>query len=203
MAGDVTETGWSLLPPGQHAVTDFPVVSTTQPPQIAIEQWTLTLTTETGRRRQWDWAAFRALPVEEFVVDLHSVQGWSKLDTRWKGVPMGAVFCGVDTDAEFALVSCYGGYTTNLPLEDLLEMPTWIALGYEGGAIPCEHGGPARLLVPHLYLWKSAKWVCDITMCGHDQPGTRERAGAHNYGDPWRQQRYRDSAPFPPTSSWT
>lgn len=181
------------LPPGQHATTAFPIVSTMPPPRVRTAHWTFTLTTETGLKRTWRWAAFRALPAEKFDVDLHSVQGWSKLGTNWAGVPLRILLDGVRTTAEYAHVATYGDYTTSVPLEDLQEMPTWIAYEYEGEPIPIDHGGPARLLIPHLYLYKSAKWVRGITLSDHDEPGTREREGLHHYGDPWREQRRHDS----------
>ena len=184
-------TDASDLPPGQHATADFPVVATEPPPDVGLDRWTFTISTGAGVVRRWDWDRFRALPSEQFTVDLHSVLGWSKLGTRWGGVPLRVLLDGLPTDAEFAHVHTYGGYTTNLPLEDLVEMPTWVALDYEGCPIPPEHGGPARLLVPHLYLWKSAKWVRALTLSDQDRPGTRERDGLHHYGDPWRQQRRR------------
>jgi DMSO/TMAO reductase YedYZ molybdopterin-dependent catalytic subunit len=178
------------LPPGQYATQQFPVVSIDSTPPMSKENWAFTLTTEHGQVRRWDWVAMRALPSEQVCVDLHSVTGWSKLATNWEGVSVHTLFESVSTTAEYALVHTYGEYTTNLPLEDLLEMPSWIAFCYEGHELSAEHGGPARLLVPHLYLWKSAKWVRGITLSDQDQPGTRERQGYHNYGDPWRQQRY-------------
>jgi len=142
--------------------------------------------------RSWDWPAFRAMPHEKFCVDLHSELGWSRLATHWEGVPVGMLFADLDARAEFARIDTYSDDTTNLPLDDLLEMPTWIADGYEGSPIPIARGGPARLLVPHLYLWKSAIGIRAISLSDHDQPGTRERAGLHNYGDPWLHQRFRD-----------
>ena len=183
------------LPPGQHATTDFPVSSTEPAPRVRTHTWTFTIAAGARTLRTWGWSAFGALPTEEFIVDLHSVSGWSKLATRWEGVSLRVLFRELNTDAEFARIDTYGTYTTNLPLEDLLEMPSWIALSYEGRSIPIEHGGPARLLVPHLYLWKSAKWVRGITLSDTDEPGTRERGGLHNYGDPWREQRYQKGMP--------
>jgi len=187
------------LPPGQHAVDDFPVVSSEPPPRLTPAIWTLTVTGVDGSECRWDWPAFRALPAETFCVDLHSVMGWSKLATNWRGVPLRELWAGVSTAAEYAHIQTYGSYTTSLPLDDLVEMPTWIAFDYEDAPIPVEHGGPARLLIPHLYLWKSAKWVRRISLSNQDNPGTRERDGLHDYGDPWREQRYRDH-PTPITS---
>jgi DMSO/TMAO reductase YedYZ molybdopterin-dependent catalytic subunit len=123
-------------------------------------------------------------------VDLHCVTKWSKLATTWRGVALDTLFADVDTAADFALVHSYGGYTTNLPLEDLQDGKAWVAVRFGGDDLAPEHGGPARLLVPHLYLWKSAKWVRDITLTVQDEPGFWETAGYHSYGDPWREQRY-------------
>jgi DMSO/TMAO reductase YedYZ molybdopterin-dependent catalytic subunit len=131
-----------------------------------------------------------ALPAERPVVDLHCVTKWSKFGTSWQGVSLDMLLADVETEAEFALVHSYGGYTTNLPLKDLLDGQAWIAYGYDGRDLSPEHGGPARLLVPHLYLWKSAKWVRGIQLLVQDEPGFWESAGYHDYGDPWREQRY-------------
>ncbi len=156
---------------------------------VATAGWQLTLTSEDGRARSWDWAAFRSLPSVEICVDLHCVDGWSVLGSTWGATSVHELFAGVATSAPFVSVASYDNTTTNLPLEDLLEMPTWIAFSLAGRALPPDLGGPARLLVPHLYLWKSLKWVRAITLTLDDHPGTRESDGCHNYGDPWRQQR--------------
>jgi len=169
------------------------MVSDQQPPRVSAATWTFTLTTETGLRRTWDWADFRALPAEKFDVDLHSAQGWSVLSTHWVGVPLGVILDGLQTTAEFAQILTYSDYQTTVPLEDLQEMPTWIAHHYEGRPIPAARGGPARMLIPHLYLFKSAKWISGITLSHQDEPGVRERDGHHPYGDPWREQRRSDS----------
>ena len=133
-----------------------------------------------------------ALPSEAFTVDIHCVTKWSKLDTSWTGVPVATLLDGIDTEAEYDAVLVWfdGGYTTNLPLVDLSEGRAWVAYEYAGEPLEPEHGGPARLLVPHLYLWKSAKWVRGLTLTVDDEPGFWEAAGYHNYGDPWREQRY-------------
>ena len=178
------------LPPGQYLTHDFPVLSAGPTPRIPTERWELTVVTETGRRHTWTWAELMALPAETVTVDLHCVTKWSKLGTTWRGVPVEVLLEDVETAADFALVHSYGGYTTNLPLADLLDGQAWIAYRYEGAELPAEHGGPARLLVPHLYLWKSAKWVRGIQLLLEDEPGFWETAGYHDYGDPWREQRY-------------
>ena len=178
------------LPPGQYVTPDFPVLAAGPTPRIAHAEWTFTLTTETGEVTRYDWAAFGALPMQDVTVDLHCVTRWSKLQTAWQGVSLDSLLAGVETSAAFAMVHAYGGYTTNLPLEDLRHARAWIALRYDGEALVPEHGGPARLLVPHLYLWKSAKWVSGITLLREDRPGFWEKRGYHSYGDPWREQRY-------------
>jgi DMSO/TMAO reductase YedYZ molybdopterin-dependent catalytic subunit len=178
------------VPPGQYVVRDFPVLSAGPTPKVRLERWTFTITTETGAEHAWTWDEFRALPSERFTVDIHCVTKWSKLGTSWEGVSLDTLLTGVDTAAAFALVHAYGGYTTNLPLADLRDGKAWIAHRYEGADLEPEHGGPARLLVPHLYLWKSAKWVRGIGLHAEDQPGFWETLGYHNYGDPWREQRY-------------
>ena len=181
------------LPPGQYLTDDFPVLSAGPTPEVPLDRWAFTIRTESGDEHAWSWAELTALPTESVTVDLHCVTRWSKLDTDWRGVSLDALLEDVETAADFALVHSYGGYTTNLPLEDLLDGRAWVAFEYDGEGLAAEHGGPARLLVPHLYLWKSAKWVRGITLSHTDEPGFWETAGYHNYGDPWREQRYWDS----------
>jgi DMSO/TMAO reductase YedYZ molybdopterin-dependent catalytic subunit len=178
------------LPPGQYLTTDFPVLSAGPTPRVRTEAWTFTIRSEAGVEHTLDWAAFTALPSEEVTVDLHCVTKWSKLGTAWRGVSLDTLLSPVDTAADYALIGCYGGYTTNLPVEDMLNGQAWVAYQYDGEDLVPEHGGPARLLVPHLYLWKSAKWVRSITLSDEDTPGFWESVGYHNYGDPWREQRY-------------
>lgn len=178
------------LPPGQYLAQDFPVLSAGPTPLIPPEEWSFAVTTETSVRHEWSWTDLMALPADDVTVDLHCVTRWSKLDTTWRGVSLDALLEDVETVADYALVHSYGGYTTNLPLEDLRDGQAWVAFKYEGDALTAEHGGPARLLVPHLYLWKSAKWVRGIDLLLEDDPGFWEQLGYHDYGDPWREQRY-------------
>lgn len=178
------------LPPGQYLVDDFPVLSAGPTPRIDLADWELLVRTEAAEVHRWDWAGFQALPAEDVTTDLHCVTRWSKLGTSWRGVSLDTLLADVETTSEFAVVGSYGGYTTNLPLEDLLDGKAWIAFGYDGEDLTPEHGGPARLLVPHLYLWKSAKWVRSIDLVPEDEPGFWEQLGYHLYGDPWREQRY-------------
>ena len=180
------------LPPGQYLTEGFPVLSAGPTPVVPTDSWQFSIATEAGEEHTWDWAALRALPTMQVTVDLHCVTGWSKLGSDWEGVSLDTLFADVETAAEYALVHSYGGYTTNLPLADLLDGQAWVAFRYDGEELAPEHGGPARLLVPHLYLWKSAKWVRGITLAHDDEPGFWESAGYHNYGDPWREQRYWD-----------
>ena len=178
------------LPPGQYLTEDFPVLSAGPTPRIPLDRWRFTVTNESGDRQTWTWPEFLDLPAEDVTVDIHCVTKWSKLGTRWRGVSLDTLLADTDTAAEYAMVHAYGGYTTNLPLEDLLDGKAWIAYRYDGADLDREHGGPARMLVPHLYLWKSAKWVSGVEMLTDDEPGFWETAGYHNYGDPWREQRY-------------
>lgn len=178
------------LPPGQYLTHDFPVLSAGPTPRIPLDQWEFTITTELGTEHRWSWSQLIAEAADEPTVDLHCVTKWSKLHTDWKGVSLDVLMRDVESTADYALVTSYGGYTTNLPLEDLLDGQAWVAYEYDGEPLRPEHGGPARLLVPHLYLWKSAKWVRGIQLLTEDEPGFWETAGYHNYGDPWREQRY-------------
>jgi DMSO/TMAO reductase YedYZ molybdopterin-dependent catalytic subunit len=178
------------LPPGQYLTQDFPVLSAGPTPNVPLDQWRLTITGQVDEPRSWNWAEFRALPSERITRDIHCVTKWSKLDTDWEGVSLDVLLADLETAAEYALVHSYGGYTTNLPLEDLIGGKAWIAFGYGGEPLDPEHGGPARLLVPHLYLWKSAKWVRGLELRLADTPGFWETYGYHNYGDPWREERY-------------
>jgi DMSO/TMAO reductase YedYZ molybdopterin-dependent catalytic subunit len=180
----------SRVPPGQYLVDDFPVLSAGPTPHIPLDQWTFTIESEVAELKRWPWESFRALPAEEVRADIHCVTKWSKLDTTWEGVSIDTLLEGVEHDATHAMVFSDGDYTTNLPLEDLLDGKAWVAFAYDGSPLEPEHGGPARLLVPHLYFWKSAKWVRGLRLMDHDEPGFWESYGYHIYGDPWREQRY-------------
>jgi DMSO/TMAO reductase YedYZ molybdopterin-dependent catalytic subunit len=179
-----------VLPPGQYLTEDFPVLSAGPTPRVPLDSWEFVITTENGAEHRWSWPQLLALAGETPTVDIHCVTRWSKLNTTWQGVSLDHLLGDVDTAADYALVHSYGGYTTNLPLDDLRGGRAWIVHRYEGADLAPEHGGPARLLVPHLYLWKSAKWVHGIRLKLMDEPGFWETAGYHDYGDPWREQRY-------------
>jgi DMSO/TMAO reductase YedYZ molybdopterin-dependent catalytic subunit len=178
------------IPPGQYTTDDFPVLSAGPTPQTPLANWTFSFTGLVDRPRQWTWDAFRALPTERVTVDIHCVTRWSKLDTIWEGVSIDTLLDGVATDAAYAVAYCDGGYTANLPLADLTGGKAWVAFAFGGEPLAPEHGGPARLLVPHLYFWKSAKWVRGLELVARDRPGFWEEYGYHDRGDPWLEQRY-------------
>jgi DMSO/TMAO reductase YedYZ molybdopterin-dependent catalytic subunit len=178
------------LPPGQYQTDGFPVLSAGPTPRIPKDEWAFTITTEKGTVHRWSWDEFLALPQDDVHTDIHCVTSWSKLGTSWRGVKLDTLFEGVDTDYEYTMAHSYGGYTTNVPLADLLDGKAWVAHQFDGTDLAAEHGGPARLLVPHLYFWKSAKWVNGLEMLRRDTPGFWEQNGYHMYGDPWREERY-------------
>ncbi|MGH3007721.1 MAG: sulfite oxidase-like oxidoreductase [Gaiellaceae bacterium] len=186
---DPAESG--RVPPGQYVVDDFPVLSAGPTPHTPLEEWSFSLLSTSGDvLRRWTWDEFRALPRETVTTDIHCVTKWSKLGTVWEAVPVERLLDEVEHDAAYVTAFCDGGYTTNLPLEDVLDGQAWVAYAYDGEPLEPEHGGPARLLVPHLYFWKSAKWVRGLRLMDEDEPGFWEALGYHMYGDPWREQRY-------------
>lgn len=178
------------LPPGQTLVDDWPVLSAEPTPRLDTDEWSFTIADETGARHRWSWDELLALGVDDITVDIHCVTHWSKLDMAWRGVSLDKLFENVESSYDFTMVHSYGGYTTNVPLDDLIDGQAWIAIEADGEPLDAEHGGPARLLVPHLYFWKSAKWVRGITMQPTDDPGFWEQNGYHLHGDPWREERY-------------
>jgi DMSO/TMAO reductase YedYZ molybdopterin-dependent catalytic subunit len=180
------------VPPGQYITPDFPVLSAGPTPRIALDDWTFTIEGLVREPVAWNWEAFTSLPAQTFTVDIHCVTKWSKLDTRWKGVSVDVLLEHVDLDpkAGFVTATCYGGYTTNLPLPDIVNGQAFVAYEYDDRSLPPEHGGPARLVVPHLYFWKSAKWVNGLQFMEMDRPGFWESLGYHDRGDPWKEERY-------------
>lgn len=180
----------SRVPPGQYVTEDFPVLSAGPTPRVDTAAWTFAIDGAVEASATWTWDELNALPQETFTVDIHCVTKWSKLGTTWTGVSVDTLLEGVATEAEHVSVWADGGYTTNLPLEDLQDGKAWVVHTYDGEPLEPAHGGPVRLLVPHLYFWKSAKWVRGLTLTIDDEPGFWEAAGYHNYGDPWREQRY-------------
>ncbi|MFL5829042.1 MAG: sulfite oxidase-like oxidoreductase [Solirubrobacteraceae bacterium] len=188
--GHRTQAASGRIPPGQYVTRDFPVLSAGPTPHTPLDEWNFLISGAVDEPFSWTWEEFLALPAESPTVDIHCVTKWSKLDTMWKGVSVDTLLDGIETEAEYVTAWCDGGYTTNVPLEDLTGGRAWIAYEFGGEPLEPEHGGPARLLVPHLYFWKSAKWVRGLELQAHDEPGFWERYGYHNYGDPWREQRY-------------
>ena len=177
------------LPPGQYVTDDFPVLSAGPTPHTPLEQWSFSIVNG-EETKSWSWAELNELPSETLTTDIHCVTRWSKFDTAWEGVSLDTLLEAVDHDAPYVLAFCDGGYTTNLPIEDVTGGKAWVVYNYDGEPLDPEHGGPARLLVPHLYFWKSAKWVRGIELRDEDEPGFWETYGYHMYGDPWLEQRY-------------
>jgi DMSO/TMAO reductase YedYZ molybdopterin-dependent catalytic subunit len=178
------------VPPGQYVVDDFPVLSAGPTPHTPLAQWTFTIDGEVDTPKRWTWEEFQALPRETITTDIHCVTHWSKLGTVWEGVSIDTLLQDVETDASYVVAYSDGGYTSNLPLEDVTDGKAWIAFAFDDEPLEPQHGGPARLLVPHLYFWKSAKWVRGLRLLEEDEPGFWEVRGYHNYGDPWKEQRY-------------
>ena len=178
------------IPPGQYLERGFPVLSAGPTPQTPLANWDFSIAGEVDQPKHWSWDEFHVLPRETITKDIHCVTKWSKLDTHWEGVSLDTLLAQVTTAANYVIAFSDGGYTTNLPLEEVTEGKAWIVDTYEGQPLSPQHGGPARLLVPHLYFWKSAKWVRGFTLRDEDEPGFWESNGYHMYGDPWREQRY-------------
>ncbi len=180
----------SRVPPGQYVTNDFPVLSAGPTPHTRLEEWSFRIDGAVEAPVAWSWEEFLALPADEVTVDIHCVTKWSKLDTSWRGVSVDRLLGAVETTAEFLTAWSDGGYTTNLALKDVSHGRAWVAYEFGGAPLEREHGGPARLLVPHLYFWKSAKWLRGLTLTSEDAPGFWETYGYHNRGDPWLEQRY-------------
>ena len=183
----------SRVPPGQYVTNDFPVLSAGPTPRASLDDWSFALRdVDEGPLATWSWKDLLALPSTTVTVDIHCVTKWSKLDTRWKGVTIDDLLeaAGLDPPAPYVTAFCDGGYTTNLAVEDLVDGRGLIAYELDGSPIEPEHGGPARLLVPHLYFWKSAKWVRGLRFMEEDEPGFWETHGYHLRGDPWKEERY-------------
>ncbi len=178
------------LPPGQYLERGFPVLSAGPTPRTPLDEWTFSITGEVDQQRSWTWEEFQALPKETPTVDIHCVTTWSKFDTTWAGVSVDTLLEGIEPLGGFVTAFCDGGYTTNLPIEDITDGKAWVVYEFDGDDLESEHGGPARLLVPHLYFWKSAKWVRGLQFMEDDEPGFWETLGYHDRGDPWLEQRY-------------
>jgi DMSO/TMAO reductase YedYZ molybdopterin-dependent catalytic subunit len=169
---------------------DFPVLSAGPTPHTPLDQWTFSIRQDGDTKKSWSWEEMQALPAEDVTVDIHCVTRWSKLDTLWRGVSVDTLLAEVPHDAMYVLAFSDGGYTTNLPIADVTGGQAWVAFNFADAPLEAEHGGPARLLVPHLYFWKSAKWVRGLELMPKDKPGFWETYGYNMYGDPWREQRY-------------
>jgi DMSO/TMAO reductase YedYZ molybdopterin-dependent catalytic subunit len=182
------------LPPGQHLVKDWPVLDLGATPRIDPGKWSLTITGAVGNPIAFDWAAFQALPQSEFVSDIHCVTTWSRYDNRWRGVAVRDLLEAVQPtpEASHVVLHSYDNYTTNLTLEDFAAEDAILAHSWEGRPLTREHGGPVRLVVPHLYFWKSAKWIGRIDFFTENVPGFWEVRGYHDRGDPWKEERYSD-----------
>ncbi|HEV8634941.1 MAG TPA: sulfite oxidase-like oxidoreductase [Chloroflexota bacterium] len=178
------------IPPGQYQTRDFPVLSAGPTPRTPLRAWDFTVRGAVARPQRWSWEEFRALPRETIRADIHCVTKWSRLDTVWEGVSVDTLLAGTEHTARYVVAFCDGGYTTNLPIEDVTGGKAWIADTFDGAPLAPEHGGPARLLVPHLYFWKSAKWVRGLELVAEDRLGFWESLGYHRRGDPWLEQRY-------------
>ena len=180
------------LPPGQYETRDFPVLSFGPTPHIDKAQWQLEVLGLVKHPTTWTWDNFAKLPHQDIHTDIHCVTRWSKFDTNWTGVSLDDIMrlLEVEDAATHVIAHSYEGYSTNLPIADITNKQAFVATAYEEADIPPAHGGPARLFVPHLYFWKSAKWLRALEFVDHDEPGFWETRGYHNYGDPWRQQRY-------------
>ena len=180
------------LPPGQFKTDGFPVLSKGPTPRIDMAAWRFTLSNGPRPVKSWSWDEFMALPRTAWQGDIHCVTTWSKFDTRWEGVTIDDLLAdaGLAAPTPWLLALSLDDYDTNVPVADLLSGRAMVATHYEGEPLAPEHGGPARLLVPHLYFWKSAKWIKGLKFTARDEAGFWELRGYHMYGDPWRQQRY-------------
>ena len=180
------------LPPGQYLTDDFPVLSAGPTPRLPLDRWTFKIEGLVKEKASWNWQEFLKLPSQSFVVDISCVTKWTHLDMKWQGVSVDTLLEHVELDGKAAFVTAFSheGYTTNLPIADLLNGQAFVAYKYDDQALAPEHGGPARLVVPHLYFWKSAKWVAGLRFMEKDHRGFWESAGYHNHGDPWKEERY-------------
>jgi DMSO/TMAO reductase YedYZ molybdopterin-dependent catalytic subunit len=182
--------GGERLPPGQYLESGFPVLTAGPTPRVEPAEWSFRVDGMVGNELEWSWDEFAKLPFEDIPCDIHCVTKWSKLDTSFRGVSVDALLESAKPEGAFSMAYSYGGYTTNLPLEEMTGGRAWVVTEHEGAPLPLEHGGPARLLVPHLYFWKSAKWVRGLRIMDHDEPGFWEANGYNNHGDPWKEERY-------------
>jgi DMSO/TMAO reductase YedYZ molybdopterin-dependent catalytic subunit len=189
---DSVRGGDDRVPPGQYVTEKWPVLTYGAVPHVTLRHWELRIFGQVGSEVYVSWDDFQALPRHEVVADFHCVTRFSTLDNAWSGVSTRTLLelADVDPMAAFVTAHCYGGYTTNLPLEDFLSPRALLADRHSGQPLAREHGGPVRLVVPHLYAWKSAKWINGIELRSEEKRGFWEQAGYHVYGDPWTEQRF-------------
>lgn len=194
LTGQTTRPEEVRLPPGQHQVKDWPVLDLGMQPDVSLERWRLDIFGAVERMAVLDWAAFLALPQSRAMSDIHCVTTWSRYDNAWDGVLTRDLLqaVGLKPGVTHVVLQSYDGYTTNLSLDDFAAADALLAHSWQGAPLTAEHGGPLRLVVPHLYFWKSAKWLQRIEFRTEDRPGFREVRGYHNRGDPWAEQRYSD-----------
>jgi DMSO/TMAO reductase YedYZ molybdopterin-dependent catalytic subunit len=180
------------LPPGQSLTLKWPVLHEGEVPPFDPSLWDFEITGLVEKPLRLTWREFIALPMRAVQADMHCVTRWSRFDNRWEGVPFTevAALAGIKPEAKFVMVRAEQGYTSNVPLDDLLRPQTLFALKHDGAPLSPEHGFPVRLVVPHLYAWKSVKWVRGIEFLAADAPGFWERNGYHIYGDPFEEQRF-------------
>jgi DMSO/TMAO reductase YedYZ molybdopterin-dependent catalytic subunit len=192
LTGKITRSDADRLPPGQHLVKNWPVLDLGQQPRIQTAEWALQIIGAVENPVKLDWDAFHRLPQSNRLSDIHCVTTWSRYDNHWQGVSTHDLLDLVmpKPEARFVMLTSYDGYTTNLPLEDFASKDGILATGWEGEPLTRDHGGPMRLVIPHLYFWKSAKWLHRIEFLIGDQAGFWEKNGYHMLGDPWREQRY-------------
>lgn len=180
------------LPPGQSLTNKFPVLTYGPVPKFDPATWDLRVFGEVEKEMSWNWDEFTKLPTRTITTDIHCVTRWSKFDTTWTGVPFDEFvkLFGVKDTAKYVIAHCDYGYTTNLPIESMMEEDVMLAYLYDGKPLEPDHGAPVRTLVPARYFWKSAKFVRAIEFSKTDKPGFWEKAGYHNDGDPWKEERY-------------
>lgn len=180
------------LPAGQMLTRKWPVLHSGSVPAVDTASWRFTVSGLVGRPLSLGWDEVMALPAKDVRCDIHCVTSWSRFDNRFTGIPVRSILALAQPlpDATFALVHAAPDYTTNLPLGDLDREESLVATHHDGEPLAAEHGGPIRLLVPHLYFWKSAKWVTGFELLAEDEPGYWEQNGYHMRGDPWQEQRY-------------
>ena len=179
------------VPPGQHLAKGFPVLTYGDTPQVSTADWTLTIS-GLAKSQQFSWDDMMSLPQSEFTADFHCVTTWSKLDVKWRGIRVTDFVdqLQIEPQASHVMLHCYGGYTTNLALDDFIRHENFFAHRFYGEPLPVAHGGPMRVVVPHLYAWKSAKWISGLEFLGEQELGFWERNGYHHRGEPWAEERY-------------